>query len=130
MRIVSIGDLVTDFYYKNGNSVWVDGGMTSHNIVANISKQKWQTAILGVCGNDSTGKIAIKSLEDIGVNVQNIEIIPDLKTRCFHVSYIQNGDKLEFQSKNVVQFVIKKIGTKKVKLKLPIFYNKLKPMIF
>ena len=24
MRIVSIGDLVTDFYYKNGNSVWVD----------------------------------------------------------------------------------------------------------
>ncbi len=99
MRIVSIGDLVTDFYYKNGNSVWVDGGMTSHNIVANISKQKWQTAVLGVCGNDSTGKIAIKSLEDIGVNVQNIEIIPDLKTRCFHVSYIQNGDKLEFQSK-------------------------------
>ena len=62
MRIVSIGDLVTDFYYKNGNLVWVDGGMTSHNIVANISKQKWQTAVLGVCGNDSTGKIAIKSL--------------------------------------------------------------------
>ena len=37
MRIISIGDLVTDFYYKNGKLVGVNGGMTSHNIIANIA---------------------------------------------------------------------------------------------
>ena len=36
MRIISIGDLVTDFYYKDGNLVGVNGGMTSHNIIVNI----------------------------------------------------------------------------------------------
>ena len=37
MRIISIGDLVTDFYYKNGKLIGVNGGMTSHNIIANIA---------------------------------------------------------------------------------------------
>ena len=35
MKVISIGDLVTDFYYKNGNLIGVNGGMSSHNIIAN-----------------------------------------------------------------------------------------------
>lgn len=38
MKIISICDLVTDFYYKNGKLVGINGGMTSHNIIANIAK--------------------------------------------------------------------------------------------
>ena len=32
-RVVSVGDLVMDYYYKNGKLLGVNGGMTSHNIV-------------------------------------------------------------------------------------------------
>ncbi len=99
MRVVSIGDLVTDYYYKNGKLIGVNGGMSSHDIIANITKMELNTAVFGVCGDDMAGHIAIKSLKDIGVNVDNIEIIKDLKTRCFHVSYFDNNGKLEFKSK-------------------------------
>ena len=99
MKIISIGDLVTDFYYKNGKLVGVNGGMTSHNIVANIAKMGLDTAVYGVCGQDVTGNVALKSLKDIGVNIDNVEIMENIKTRCFHVSYIEENGKLEFKSK-------------------------------
>ena len=99
MRIISIGDLVTDFYYKNGKLIGVNGGMTSHNIVLNISKMNLQTAVYGVCGDDMLGDIAIRSLKDIGVNIDHIKIIKDLKTRCFHVSYDEDHGNLVFKSK-------------------------------
>lgn len=115
MRIISIGDLVTDFYYKNGKLIGVNGGMTSHNIIANIAKLGLETGAYGVCGNDTAGNIAIKSLRDIGVNVDNIRIFDNLSARCFHVSYFEENGKLEFKSKKNVQFVMKRIGTLKVK---------------
>ena len=99
MEIISIGDLVTDFYYKNGKLVGVNGGMTSHNIVSNIAKMGLDTAVYGVCGQDVTGNVALKSLKDIGVNIDNVEIMENIKTRCFHVSYIEENGKLEFKSK-------------------------------
>ena len=99
MRVVSIGDLVTDYYYKNGKLIGINGGMSSHNIIANIAKMKSDTAVYGVCGDDITGSIAIKSLSDIGVNTENIKVVKDLNTRCFHVSYFENNGKLEFKSK-------------------------------
>lgn len=99
MRVVSIGDLVTDYYYKNDKLIGVNGGMTSHNIIANISKMHLDTSVFGVCGNDEMGKIAIKSLEDIGVDTSNIKMLNDLKTRCFHVSYFEEDGKLNFKSK-------------------------------
>ena len=99
MRIISIGDLVTDFYYKNGKLVGVNGGMTSHNIIANIAKLGLETSVYGVCGNDMPGTIAINSLKEIGTNIDNVKVIEDINTRCFHVSYQELNDKLEFTSK-------------------------------
>ncbi len=99
MKIISIGDLVTDFYYKDGKLMGVNGGMTSHNIIANITKLGLKTAVYGACGNDMAGHVAIKSLKDIGVNVDKIKIIDNLDTRCFHVSYQIINDQLQFVSK-------------------------------
>ena len=99
MKVISIGDLVTDFYYKNGKLVGVNGGMTSHNIIANIAKLGLETSVYGVCGNDMTGSIAINSLKEVGTNIDNVKIIDDINTRCFHVSYQEINDKLEFVSK-------------------------------
>ena len=60
MRVVSIGDLVLDYYYKNNKLVGVSGGMTSHNIVANLAKYNISTAVFGVCGNDDMGYVCKK----------------------------------------------------------------------
>jgi len=109
MKVVSIGDLVTDFYYKDGKFLGVNGGMTSHNIIANLSIKKINTAVFGVCGNDIAGKIAIKALADLKVDVNNVEIIDDIRTRCFHISYFNENDSLTFTSKKRCPFC----GTKK-----------------
>lgn len=104
MRVVSIGDLVTDYYYKNNKLIGINGGMTSHNIIANLAKMKINTSVFGCCGNDLQGKIAINSLEKINVDISNIKIIEDIRTRCFHVSYHEKDNKLTFASKKRCPF--------------------------
>lgn len=99
MKIVSIGDLVTDFYYENDELIGLNGGMTSHNIIANIASYGLETSAYGVCGNDKVGKISIDSLKKLNVNVDNIKIIDGLSTRAFHVSYYKEKAKLKFTSK-------------------------------
>ena len=80
MRIVSIGDLVTDYYYKNGKLIGLNGGMTSHNIIANLAKLKMNTVVFGVCGEDMQGQISILSLDKLGVDISNVKINKDIKT--------------------------------------------------
>lgn len=91
MRVVSIGDLVLDYYYKNGKLIGVHGGMSSHNIIANLAKKKISTAVYGVSGNDIQGKIANLSLKKLNVDVSKVLIKNNIKTRCFHVSYDEEG---------------------------------------
>ena len=98
MKIISIGDLVTDYYYKNDKLVGICGGMTAHNIIANIAKFGLETSVFGVCGNDKAGEIANKSLKDINVNTDEIKILEDINTRCFHVTYYDENGKLEIKS--------------------------------
>ena len=104
MRVVSIGDLVTDYYYKNGKLLGVNGGMTAHNIIANLAKMGIATSVFAVCGNDIQGKMAIKSLENLKVDVSNIKVLDDIRTRCFHVSYFDNEGQLSFTSKKRCPF--------------------------
>lgn len=109
MRIVSIGDLVTDFYYKNNKIIGVNGGMTSHNIVANLSKFGLKTKVFGICGNDSSGKISIDSLQKLNIDIDDIEIDNSISTRCFHVSYFEENGELTFTSKKRCPFCNEKI---------------------
>ena len=104
MRVVSIGDLVTDYYYKNNKLLGINGGMTCHNIIANLAKMRVNTSVFGCCGDDLQGEIAIKSLEKINVDVSNIKKLKDIRTRCFHVSYYENDNKLTFISKKRCPF--------------------------
>ena len=104
MRVVSIGDLVTDYYYKDGKLIGINGGMTSHNIIANLAKMGIKTSVFACCGDDFQGKIAIKSLEKVNVDVSNIKIINGVRTRTFHISYFNDGEKLSFTSKKRCPF--------------------------
>ena len=80
MRVVSIGDLVVDYYYKNGKLLGINGGMTSHNIIANLAKMGINTAVFGACGDDLQGKIAIKSLE-------NLNYLPHIRMNFVQAEY-------------------------------------------
>lgn len=104
MRIISIGDLVVDFYYKNKKLIGINGGITTHNIIANISKFGLKTSTFGVCGDDIMGKIAIDSLRSLGVDVDNVVTRDDISTRCFHVSYTDENEKITFISKKRCPF--------------------------
>lgn len=99
MRVISIGDLVVDYYHMNGNLLGISGGMSSHNIIANLAKRKIKTSVFGVCGNDAQGEIAVKSLKDLGVDVTNILMLDNVETRCFHISYMDNADEITCTSK-------------------------------
>ena len=114
MRVVSVGDLVTDYYYKDDKLLGINGGMTSHNIIANLARMGIKTAAFACCGDDFQGQIAIKSLEKLKVDISNIKIIKGIKTRCFHISYHDENGKLSFTSKKDVHFVILKNGMTKV----------------
>lgn len=99
MNIISVGDLVLDYYYKNNKLIGINGGMTSHNIIANLAKMGLNTKVFACCGNDIQGEIAIKSLKKLKVNTDNIKIIENTKTRCFHISYQDENGNLFFTSK-------------------------------
>lgn len=104
MKIISIGDLVTDYYYKNGRLLGLNGGMTSHNIILNLAKMGNCVKVIGCCGNDASGRLAIKSLEEFGVDISNITVLDNIKTRCFHVSYFEDNGKITFNSKKRCPF--------------------------
>lgn len=78
--------------------------MSSHNIIANIAKQGLETSVYGVCGDDMAGTVAINSLKEVGTNVDNVKMLENINTRCFHVSYQELNGKLEFTSKKRCPF--------------------------
>lgn len=90
MRIVSIGDLVTDYYYDNGDLIVVDGGISVHNIIANLSSKGLDTCAIGTCGDDIKGQIAINSLKDLNVDTSLIKKNPNIPTRVMHINFINN----------------------------------------
>lgn len=84
MRIIGISDLVTDYYYLNDKLLGACGGGTAGNIIANLSNMGFDASVIGGCGNDSCGQIAIDSLNKVGVKTDNI-IRKNISTRKFHI---------------------------------------------
>ncbi len=91
MKVVSIGDLVLDYVYEDNKLLGVNGGMSSHNIVANLAGQGADTSVIGVCGDDIAGETSIKSLSDLNVDTSGICKLENVNTRCFHINMTKNG---------------------------------------
>ena len=91
MRFISIGDLVLDYYFKNNILLGVDGGISVHNIVANLSYKGMKTCAIGACGNDKKGEICIRSLNDLKVDTSLIKKYSQVKTRSIYISFIDDG---------------------------------------
>lgn len=91
MRFVSIGDLVLDYYFKNSILLGVDGGISVHNIVANLSHKGMKTSAIGACGDDKKGDLCIRSLKDLKVDTSLIKKYPQVKTRSIYISFIDDS---------------------------------------
>ena len=96
MKIIGIGDLVTDYYFVNGEFEGVCGGMTSFNIISHLANE-FEAYAYGICGNDYEGSVATKSLEELGVNTIYVSR-KEIPTRRFYIS-IQNENVNEMKSK-------------------------------
>lgn len=99
MRVISIGDLVIDYYYQDNKLIGLSGGMTSHNIIANLASMNIKTAVYGTVGDDTKGFLALKGLNDLGVDTSNVLIEKNTKTRTFHVTYIETEKAQIIKSK-------------------------------
>lgn len=84
MKIIGIGDLVVDYYFENNIFKGVCGGMTAFNVISHLAKD-FETYAYGVCGDDFEAEIAVKSLEDVGVNIKYIKKL-NTQTRCFYIN--------------------------------------------
>lgn len=89
-RVIGIGNLVCDIYYLNGKIIGISGGKTFANIIFNLSNMNVKTKMVGNCGNDIYGKVALDSLKKAGVDIKDIQIL-DNKTNLFHVNIKDNG---------------------------------------
>jgi sugar/nucleoside kinase (ribokinase family) len=90
MRVVGIGDLAVDYYYKNNKCIGINGGKSSSNIIFNLSYLGIKTAFIGACGNDIQGKICIDSLNKVGVDTKYIKTV-NKKTRQYHIDISNNN---------------------------------------
>ena len=98
MIFSAICDLVLDIYYDEKlNYIGCDGGITAANLVVNLSSFGFNTKCYGVCGNDSYGKLAIKSLKDCKVKA-DIKKLSSINTRAYHIRRIDVNGKLCFRS--------------------------------
>lgn len=83
-RYVALGDLVADCYYKEGKLLKVDGGSSRFNVICNLAYRGNQTAVIGACGNDMLGKIALESLEVQGVDTKLVKQM-NCQTKSYHL---------------------------------------------
>lgn len=84
MRIVSFGPLYLDYYFNNGEILGVNGGGSASNMIANLSKNN-KTAFIGFIGSDMQGKIVLDSLNRLGVDTTNIEVLDTNTNMLFNI---------------------------------------------
>lgn len=89
MKIIGIGNLACDLYYKNNILIGINGGKSFSNIIFNLANMGHNTSIIGECGNDIYGNTIINSLKSANVNTQLIEISSN-HSNLFHINLINN----------------------------------------
>lgn len=85
-RYVAVGDLAVDCYWdtKQNKIMLISGGGSSGNVISNLASRGQRTAVIGGCGNDLWGDLALDQLEDLGVDTTGIIRKGD-QTRIYHL---------------------------------------------
>lgn len=82
---ISHGDLILDNIYNDDlELIKQDGGGCNWNDLYNLALMGEKCYAIGSCGKDKAGEIALKSLQNCGINTQNI-IIEEKSTNIMNV---------------------------------------------
>lgn len=86
-RIAGIGELVTDqiFVIRDGVTRFfgMRGGGSVWNTLAHLAQAGFETHAFATAGNDPAGLLALRDLEQSGVQIKNIRLIKGKHTRVF-----------------------------------------------
>ncbi len=84
MTVIGIGNLILDYYFYN-NQIYLNGGGTVSNILANLSHMGINTKICGYYGRDYGGQIAKELIEKCHVDTTLLEE-KNYQTKKFFIS--------------------------------------------
>lgn len=87
MRVIGLTNLIVDFYLYN-DKIYVNGGGTVANVLANLSSMGVNTCVFGYYGSDQLGEFAKNQLIKVGVDTHLLEQ-KNYKTKCFFID--KNG---------------------------------------
>lgn len=82
MRLIAFGDLYCDYYFRNNQLIGIMGGKTNANILCNLSNE-FTTKYIGVVGNDTSGKVVVDSLKQLGIDTTDIKVIDEYTKKFF-----------------------------------------------
>lgn len=96
--VITLGELLIDFACISSDT---DGypTMAAHpggapaNFLATINKCGFKTAMIGKVGNDTFGKLLIKTLDKSGIDTQGMVISDDFFTTLAFVTFDSTGDR-------------------------------------
>ena len=96
--VVALGELLIDFAPQSTNEAGypilsANPGGAPGNFLAALSKYGCRTAMIGKIGNDTFGKLLIKTLNDAGIDTSGIIMDPSVFTTLAFVSLDASGNR-------------------------------------
>ncbi|MDC3034909.1 carbohydrate kinase [Prochlorococcus sp. AH-716-P05] len=94
-KVICIGEALIDRIRNKSNQGFKDflGGAPA-NVACALSKLKIDTTFIGSLGNDDYGKKFITQFDQLGVNLDFLQLDNDLSTRVVNVNRDQFGDRV------------------------------------
>ena len=96
--VTALGELLIDFAPQSTNEsgypiLSANPGGAPGNFLAALNKYGYSTAMIGKVGNDTFGRLLVKTMRDAGIETKGILIDPDVFTTMAFVSLDANGNR-------------------------------------
>ena len=96
--VVALGELLIDFAPKSVNEAGypvlsANPGGAPGNFLAALTKYGCKTAMVGKVGDDSFGRLLVKTLQEAGIGTAGVRIDPDVFTTLAFVSLDASGNR-------------------------------------
>ena len=96
--VTALGELLIDFAPQSTNEsgypiLSANPGGAPGNFLAALNKYGYSTAMIGKVGNDTFGRLLVKTMRDAGIETKGILIDPNVFTTMAFVSLDANGNR-------------------------------------
>ncbi len=122
-KVVCVGEALIDRIRNKTNQGFTDylGGAPA-NVACALRKLKIDSIFIGRLGNDDYGKKFIAQFNELGVNLDFLQLDNDLSTRVVNVDRDQFGDRFfsGFESSSNLFFADESLSKKLIQKELPI----------